>query len=60
MRECFVLLAFGTPFDVVFHPFGHGGPPGDSLGGVGGVKTHCLLRAAVRLMRDKDKGTEGG
>ena len=24
------------------------------------VKTHCLLCAAVRLMRDEDKGTEGG
>ena len=24
------------------------------------VKTHCLLYAAVRLMCDKDKGTEGG
>ena len=24
------------------------------------VKTHCLLRAAVSLMQDKDKGSEGG
>ena len=27
--------------------------------GTAAVKTHCLLRAAVRLMRDKDKGIEG-
>ena len=25
-----------------------------------GVKTHCLLRAAASLMRDEDKGSEGG
>ena len=25
-----------------------------------GVKTHCLLCAAVSLMQDKDKGSEGG
>ena len=24
------------------------------------VKTHCLLRAAASLMRDEDKGSEGG
>ena len=24
------------------------------------VKTHCLLRAAVSLMQDEDKGSEGG
>ena len=26
----------------------------------GVVKTHCLLRAAASLMRDEDKGSEGG
>ena len=26
----------------------------------GDVKTHCLLRAAVSLMQNKDKGSEGG
>ena len=44
MRECFVLLALGTPFDVVFHPFGHGGPPGDSLGGVDGPISSYVCR----------------
>ena len=34
MCECFVLLAFGASFDIVFDPFGHGRPPGDSFGGV--------------------------
>ena len=34
MSECFVLLTFGASFDVVFDPFGHGGPPGDSFGGI--------------------------
>ena len=24
------------------------------------VKTHCLLRTAASLMRDEDKGSEGG
>ena len=27
---------------------------------VADVKTHCLLRAAASLMRDEDKGSEGG
>ena len=27
---------------------------------IDGVKTHCLLRAAASLMRDEDKGSEGG
>ena len=31
--ECFVLLAFGAPFDIIFHPFRHGGPPGNSFSG---------------------------
>ena len=36
MRERFILLAFGASFDVVFDPFGHGRPPGDSFGRVDG------------------------
>ena len=36
MCERFVLLAFGASFDVVLDPFGHGGPPGNSFGGVDG------------------------
>ena len=36
MCKRFVLLAFGASFDVVFDPFGHGGPPGDSFGSVDG------------------------
>ena len=36
VRKRFVLLAFGTASDVVFDPFGHGGPPGDSFGCVHG------------------------
>ena len=31
----------------------------DKMDGIS-VKTHCLLRAAVSLMQDKDKGSEGG
>ena len=34
--ECLVLLAFCTSFNVIFDPFGHGGPPGDSFGDVDG------------------------
>ena len=34
--NCFILLAFGASFDVVFDPFGHSGPPGNSFGGVDG------------------------
>ena len=34
--ERFVLLTFGASFDIVFDPFGHSGPPGDSFGGVDG------------------------
>ena len=44
MCECFVLLALGTPFDVVFHPFGHGGPPGNSLGSVDGPVSSYVCR----------------
>ena len=36
MCERFVLLTFGASFDVVFDPFGHCWPPGDSFGGVDG------------------------
>ena len=36
MCKRFVLLTFGASFDVVFDPFGHGWPPGDSFGGVDG------------------------
>ena len=36
MCQCFVLLAFSASSDVVFDPFGHGGPPSDSFGGVDG------------------------
>ena len=42
MCECFVLLAFGTPFNVIFDPFGHAGPPGNSLGGVDGPVLSCV------------------
>ena len=27
-------MTLGVPLDVMFDPFGHGGPPGDSFGGV--------------------------
>jgi hypothetical protein len=49
MRECFVLLAFGASFDIVFDPFGHGGPPGDSFGGVDGpISSYvCCCRFVV-------------
>ena len=45
MHDHLILLAFGTFSDVVFDPFGHGGPPGDSFGGVNGpissYMCHC-------------------
>ena len=44
MRECFVLLAFGASFDIILHPFGHGRPPGDSLGGVDGPVSSYVCR----------------
>ena len=34
--ECLVLLTFGASFDVVFDPFGHSRPPGDSFGCIDG------------------------
>ena len=40
--ECFILLAFGASFDIIFDPFGHGGPPGDSFGGVDGPVSSCV------------------
>ena len=36
MCERFVLLTFGASSDVIFDPFGHCWPPGDSFGGVDG------------------------
>ena len=42
MSECFVLLAFGASFDIIFDPFGHGWPPGDSFGGVDGPVSSCM------------------
>ena len=49
MCKYFVLLAFGASFDVVFDPFGHGGPPGDSFGGVDGpISSYvCCCRFVV-------------
>ena len=48
MRERFVLLTFGASFDIVFDPFGHGGPPGDSFGGVDGpVSSYVCCRRFV-------------
>ena len=48
MRKCFVLLAFGTSFDIIFDPFGHGGPPGDSFGCVDGpVSSYVCCRRFV-------------
>ena len=44
MSERFVLLTFGASFDVVFDPFGHGGPPGDSFGGVDGPVSSYVCR----------------
>ena len=45
MCECFVLLTFSASFDVVFDPFGHSGPPGDSFGSVDGpVSSHMRCR----------------
>ena len=48
MRECFVLLTFCASFDIVFDPFGHSGPPGDSFGSVDGpVSSYVCCRRFV-------------
>ena len=46
--ECLILLAFGAPLDIIFDPFGHGGPPGDSFGGVDGpISSYVRCRGFV-------------
>ena len=48
MCECFVLLALGASFDIVFDPFGYSGPPSDPFGGVNGpVSSHMCRRRFV-------------
>ena len=48
MCERFVLLTFGASFDIVFDPFGHGGPPGDSFGGIDGpISSYVCCRRFV-------------
>ena len=43
-----VLLTFSASFDVVFDPFRHGRPPGDSFGGVDGpVSSYMCCRRFV-------------
>ena len=46
--ERFILLTFGASFDVILDPFGHGGPPGDSFGGVDGpISSYVCCRRFV-------------
>ena len=46
--KCLILLAFGASFDIVFDPFGHSGPPGNSFGGVDGpVSSYMCCRRFV-------------
>ena len=44
-----ILLALSASFDIVFDPFGHSGPPGNSFGGVDGpVSSYvCCCRFVV-------------
>ena len=47
--ERFILLTFGASFDIILDPLGHGGPPGDSFGGVDGpISSYvCCCRFVV-------------
>ena len=48
VRECLILLTFGASFDIVFDPFRHVGPPGDSFGGVDGpISSYVCCRRFV-------------
>ena len=41
-------MTFGASFDIVFDPFGHSRPPGDSFGGVDGpISSYVCCRRFV-------------